>query len=204
MTSEHGGTVGVDDVAAAFVAALGPMPATKLEKLLYYAQAWSVAAHGRSLFDDDIEAWVEGPVIDKIYQQHKGSWMVHSWPAGDPQGLSAHARRVVTDIVHRYGELSGDALSELTHQESPWRDTRAGLAPDARSRRVIPLDMMARYYGGQLLRGDDAVRHAAANAAMEGLSVPEDWLITLIEVADGRRDADDVAAHLTARYSRQA
>ena len=49
----------------------------------------------------------------------------------------------------RYGALSGDALSELTHRESPWRDARACLAPDTRSRRVIPLDAMARYYGAQ-------------------------------------------------------
>jgi len=57
---------------------------------------------------------------------------------------------------------------------------------------------MARYYGAQMLGGDEAVRHAVANAALEGLPVPADWQATLAEVADGRRDADEVAADLAA------
>ena len=143
-------------------------------------------------------------MIDKIYQRHKGQRTVASWPAGNAERLSAAARQVVADVAGRYGALSGDALSELTHQESPWRDARAGLAPETRSRRVIPLDAMARYYGAQMLPGDEAVRHAVANAALEGLPVPADWQATLAEVADGRRDADEVAADLAARYNARA
>ncbi|HUZ03805.1 MAG TPA: type II toxin-antitoxin system antitoxin SocA domain-containing protein, partial [Acidobacteriaceae bacterium] len=35
----------------------------KLQKLLYYAQAWHLALYGSPLFSDSIEAWVHGPVV---------------------------------------------------------------------------------------------------------------------------------------------
>ena len=44
----------------------------KLQKLLYYAQAWyMVNFDGKKLFDDDIEAWQFGPVIKSIYNLFK-------------------------------------------------------------------------------------------------------------------------------------
>ena len=42
----------------------------KLQKLLYYAQAWHLAHFGSPLFSDDIEAWQYGPVIKSIYQKY--------------------------------------------------------------------------------------------------------------------------------------
>ena len=41
----------------------GQMTAKKLEKLVYYAQAWHLARHQRPLFPETIEAWAQGPVV---------------------------------------------------------------------------------------------------------------------------------------------
>lgn len=35
----------------------------KLQKLVYYAQAWHLALHDTPLFEDDFEAWVHGSVV---------------------------------------------------------------------------------------------------------------------------------------------
>src|SRR6185369_5131439 len=44
----------------------------KLQKLVYYAQAWNLALNdGRALFDDDFEAWVHGPVIFDLYNDYR-------------------------------------------------------------------------------------------------------------------------------------
>lgn len=43
----------------------------KLQKLVYYAQAWYLAIYGQSLFDEDFEAWVHGPIIPSLYQKYK-------------------------------------------------------------------------------------------------------------------------------------
>ena len=45
----------------------------KLQKLLYYAQAWSMVFFGRQrqLFADVPQAWVNGPVYPTIYNMWK-------------------------------------------------------------------------------------------------------------------------------------
>ena len=39
----------------------------RLQKLLYYAQGWHLAAFGRPLFVGRIEAWKHGPVVKEVY-----------------------------------------------------------------------------------------------------------------------------------------
>ena len=45
----------------------------KLQKLLYYMQAWHMVYFERenTLFDDEPEAWVNGPVYRVIYNEYK-------------------------------------------------------------------------------------------------------------------------------------
>ena len=35
----------------------------KLQKMLYYAQAWFLAFNNKKLFEEKIEAWLHGPAI---------------------------------------------------------------------------------------------------------------------------------------------
>jgi uncharacterized phage-associated protein len=43
----------------------------KLQKLVYYAQAWSLALLDRPLFDEEVEAWAHGPVVETVFQRFK-------------------------------------------------------------------------------------------------------------------------------------
>ena len=43
----------------------------KLQKLLYYAQAWHLVFRGKPLFRERIEAWVHGPVVPLIYREYR-------------------------------------------------------------------------------------------------------------------------------------
>ena len=70
------------DVAAAILKRTGPIPAMKLQKLVYYSQAWSLVWDDRPLFKDRIEAWANGPVIPNLYRAHRGhQWSPLSFPA---------------------------------------------------------------------------------------------------------------------------
>ena len=44
----------------------------KLQKMLYYEQGYHLAAFGTPLFDEDIEAWMYGPVVPCVYEHFKG------------------------------------------------------------------------------------------------------------------------------------
>lgn len=130
------------DVARYVLRNVGPVTTTKLQKLVYYAQAWSLAWDGRPLFPDPIEAWKHGPVVRVLYRRHRGQFWIHHVDAGSDTALDALQRETVDGVLERYGSLTPEVLSELTHAEDPWRDARqqGGRAP------VIGKDAMRAYY----------------------------------------------------------
>ena len=55
------------DIQAADNSQFPKIDPMKLQKLLYYSQAWWLAGMDSDLFSDDIEAWPWGPVVRDIY-----------------------------------------------------------------------------------------------------------------------------------------
>jgi uncharacterized phage-associated protein len=136
----------VHDVAAYIVRKLGPMTAMKLQKLVYYAQAWSLVWDEQPLFPETIEAWANGPVVRTLYDRHRGLFRVRQWD-GDPDNLNAEQRATIDAVLGYYGDKSSQWLSNLTHREDPWLNARVGLAPTDRGDREIGHAEMAEYYG---------------------------------------------------------
>lgn len=135
------------DVTAYVLAKRGRTPAVKLHKLLYYAQAWSLVWDDRPIFRDRIEAWANGPVVPNVYRTHSRSYFVTKCGKGDPGKLDQDAAETVDAVIKHYGRRSSAYLSDLTHQEDPWRRARRGLPPGSRSNAVISHASMAMYYG---------------------------------------------------------
>ena len=69
-SQEEGQAVKVFDVAAYIIKQIGVVPATKLHKLVYYSQAWSLVWDELPLFREPIEAWANGPVVRSLYARH--------------------------------------------------------------------------------------------------------------------------------------
>ena len=134
------------DVAAYILKRQGPMVATKLQKLVYYAQAWSLVWDEKPLFNARIEAWANGPVVPELYRVHRLQYEVTGIPGADPSRLADNERETIDAVLTYYGDKPPMWLSELTHAESPWKDARKGLAPGDRSTREIPLSAMSEYY----------------------------------------------------------
>jgi uncharacterized phage-associated protein len=137
--------VSVHDVAAFILQQRGEMTAMKLQKLVYYSQAWSLVWDESPLFDEPIEAWANGPVVRALYRRHQGDFMIQRW-VGDPDNLTDNQRDTIEKVLEFYGEMSSQALSDLTHQEAPWAEARMGLSPTDRSSRTITHAAMFEYY----------------------------------------------------------
>lgn len=118
----------------------------KLQKLVYYSQAWALVWDEKPLFKEKIEAWANGPVVPDLYETHKGKFNVSSWQ-GKISNLSGEQKETIDAVLKVYGEKTSQWLSDLTHQESPWTDARAGLSPGTRSNKQITHAAMAEYYG---------------------------------------------------------
>lgn len=117
-----------------------------LQKLVYYAQAWSLALLGRPLFAEDLRAWAHGPVALSVWHAFKE----HGWEALPPPDemprFDDDTTELLRDVLRSYGEHSARKLEELTHSEEPWQRARGDLPPEASSSAVIPKEHMRRFY----------------------------------------------------------
>jgi uncharacterized phage-associated protein len=143
----------VFDVAEYILTQLAPaggektLTTWKLQKLVYYSQAWSLVWDETVLFDTSIQAWANGPVSPDLYAKHKGKFSLQSGSiGGNSELLSNDERDTVNSVLSHYGDKSGQWLSDLTHQENPWKDARRGLNPGDQSKVEITHDSMAAYY----------------------------------------------------------
>ncbi|MBR5734662.1 MAG: DUF4065 domain-containing protein [Desulfovibrionaceae bacterium] len=127
------------------------MTTIKLQKLVYYCQAWAMVWTDKPLFAEDCEAWANGPVIPALYKAHKGLYQVDaSAKLGDSQKLTDDERDSIDVVLREYGDKSSQWLVESTHLENPWRDARCGVPVGVRSQNVIPKCSIAEYYSGLL------------------------------------------------------
>lgn len=138
----------VFDVAAYILTKQSPISAMKLQKLVYYSQAWSLVWDERALFPERIEAWANGPVVPALYRQHRGSFTVSSISRGDPRALDDDARATIDAVLDFYGRKSPRWLSDLSHMEDPWRMAYGDTYPGGRCEEEITLASMAEYYEG--------------------------------------------------------
>jgi uncharacterized phage-associated protein len=134
------------DVAAYILAQKGTMSAVKLQKLVYYAQAWSLVWDEKPLFKDRIEAWASGPVVPALYAAHRGQFEVRRIDGGDGRKLKVQQRATIDGVLEFYGDKTSQWLSDLTHEEEPWKQARHGLAPGERGNTVITHQAMMEYY----------------------------------------------------------
>jgi uncharacterized phage-associated protein len=122
----------------------------KLQKLIYYAQAWFLALKDRKLFDEDLEAWVHGPVVARVF----GDFKHYRWSPIIDVGITSNVSNDVLehlgDVLFAYGDLSATQLERLTHAEEPWRDARGNLPSDEPSRNVIKTELMKSFYSSML------------------------------------------------------
>jgi len=136
----------VYDVAAYILASKGAMTAMKLQKLVYYAQAWALVWDEAPLFEEHIEAWANGPVVPDLYEVHKGQFKLQAIPGGDPSKLSDNQRDSIDKMLEFYGDQSSQWLSNLTHTEDPWLDARKGVPMGQRSNQEITHAALMEYY----------------------------------------------------------
>lgn len=136
----------VHDVAAYILERCeAPISTMKLQKLVYYSQAWHIAWEERPLFREPIEAWRNGPVCPALFRRHKGKFEVSEWD-GDPSILDEGEAESVDMVLKAYGSYSGTWLGAQTHSEPPWLDARGSLPSDAPCQVEITPEAMRDYF----------------------------------------------------------
>lgn len=102
----------------------------KLQKLLYYAQAWFLVNNdGKKLFPEDIEAWQYGPVVPSVYKKYKSFGRnpieIDCNFEKDFEHLPKNIREYLSEFCEKFLSLSAAELVGMTHQETPWCEAAA-------------------------------------------------------------------------------
>ena len=138
------------DVAAYILEDEGEMTTLKLQKLVYYAQAWSLVWDEKPLIDEKIEAWSNGPVVRDLFEYHCGKYYISGIADGDSGKLDDEQKATVDMVLKHYGDKPAYWLVRHSHSEPPWIEARGELSPTEMGDSEITLDSMAHYYSSLL------------------------------------------------------
>ncbi len=135
----------VNDIANWFLKNINGITNKKLQKLVYYAYSWFLVFNNESkedievrLFENKFEAWVHGAVHSELYHQYKhyGSAQIDPY-AGELADFSEDELDILNQVKDVYGDYNGNELESICHQESPWKNARAGLSDEMPSHNPI-------------------------------------------------------------------
>jgi uncharacterized phage-associated protein len=130
-----------------------PITNKKIQKLVYYAQAWSLVVNKKPLFKEKIEAWVHGPAIRSIYAKYKefGFNPIKKEPdLALIKKISTTDKKLLEQVWKLYGKYDSSYLEMLTHSEAPWQDARAGLEASENSEQEITQKSMKDFYSKKI------------------------------------------------------
>ncbi|GAA5003147.1 Panacea domain-containing protein [Acinetobacter puyangensis] len=114
----------------------------KLQKILYYVYVNCLTKHNYKLFDDSIEKWKFGPVVNRVYHSFKTYGTSHIDATVDNYKFTDRAdggfsfeiipfnKRIIENslvadeikaTINQYIDMAPFDLVEKTHKEIPWK-----------------------------------------------------------------------------------
>ena len=119
----------------------------KLQKLLYYAQAWfMVNNNGEKLFEDEIEAWQYGPLVPAVYNEYSRFGrnpiiLDDNCYSSKFDDLCDNVKEFLEEFCQQFFRYSATEMVTATHKEQPWIE-----AIEKGIRTPIDTDTMYRFY----------------------------------------------------------
>ena len=134
----------------------GPMSHLKLQKLLFYCDAYHLAYFDEELIEDKFEAWVHGPVSRKVFNELRGQAVLYSDVAySEKEGMDVDAdfgrlttdqQTLLNDVLAQLSTWTGLELEKATHNERPWQIARVGYDDASPCHELISKKEMAAFY----------------------------------------------------------
>jgi uncharacterized phage-associated protein len=121
----------------------------KVQKLVYYAQAWFLANFDRPIFEEEMEAWTHGPVAPSVYDKYRGK-RFESLPLERQPRVPLSLEPFLKEIQKEYGQFTAKRLEFMTHAEGPWIETRGALPLEAKCTRPISKLSIRNFYAARL------------------------------------------------------
>lgn len=169
--AKHLNTVGSEVLAAHILQKCGSMSHLKLQKLLFYVQAYHLAYFNADLISDEFEAWVHGPVSRKLYESLNGENTMYSDVFYEEKNdapnttfdelLTNDQLQLIDDVIEELSSLTSLQLENMVHSEMPWQTARNGYSQADKCHVVIEKEAIRTFYK-TLIYGEETVQEARA------------------------------------------
>ena len=121
----------------------------KLQKLLYFCQAFSLAKLDKPMFSGDIYAWQYGPVVKEVYEAYK-EYKNNPLPKPESERhsitIADEYKKVIDKVLQTFGGYSAIRLMNITHShKQPWKKFEGDIKKGKRDI-VIPQKEIQKYY----------------------------------------------------------
>jgi uncharacterized phage-associated protein len=143
-----------------------PITPLKLQKLLYYLDAWHIAKFEKAtLFEELPEAWVNGPVYRVVYDMFKDDFFRNQDIPDkctdetemskfledllQKMEISDEQRKLIYAVLDTYSVFSDEKLVFMTHSEAPWNEVRKGLSPIERTTAKLSVDTIYDFFNAK-------------------------------------------------------
>ncbi|MDV3166538.1 MAG: DUF4065 domain-containing protein ['Waltheria sp.' little leaf phytoplasma] len=124
----HYHPLNVFDVAQFFINKAPKINKIKLQRLLYYAQGYSLAKYNQVLFEEPIEAWPYGPIISAVYAetlkqefQKQAYFDFSSQMTHAP--FTAEQKALLEQVFYDFGKMRTKQLRQKPANDLPWQKT---------------------------------------------------------------------------------
>lgn len=149
-------TVPLNDLVNYVAYKLGTYSHFKIQKSIYYLQAYHLAQFGTPLIEEDFEAWVHGPVIRKLWKEFRSKGIAayedlkYSGTATDAKKIkkmvSSEQLAYIDEMIGELKKVTALQLEAMTHEETPWKKARVGLKHSEAGRNVISKNSIKLYF----------------------------------------------------------
>ncbi len=134
----------------------------KLQKILYFIQAFFLVNKDQPCFKDEIEAWDFGPVVRNVYKEYKryGGSVIPTiktyiecqdddfWSSKvknyDDTLINEDDKELIKDVVDAFRDFSASDLVRITHKQTPWKEAYA-----EKKNGKITIKAMREYFNGK-------------------------------------------------------
>ncbi len=132
----------------------------KLQKLMYYCQAWNISLNEEELIEENFEAWRHGAVLRPLYFKY---WkygygniymennLVEKILDKANKDINQSRFNIINKVLRRYAPMTADELENKNHTETPWLIARGCLEKHERCDEIIRKDIIERYYKSKAL-----------------------------------------------------
>ena len=118
-----------------------------LQKSLYFIQGFSSLILKYPIFINNAEAWVNGPVYKKVFENYKNkNYLKNKYTKYINNELSINEKEYIKQIVNIILNININNLVKITHNTSPWCNARDGIKKYVNSNKCIYYEKIFNYF----------------------------------------------------------